>query len=192
MTTNVDILFKELPAQSRASDRISRPDASPVGSTYGEERSSVSSNNEDQKYDKSFTAHLDDQDVRNDQPVSNKADHNNENAFNNEVSDLPASEKTAPTTEKQNAQPKEESAPTIIEPTDGENAKTVVAATVAPSIGKVPEKSIQSINITTKDLLLSEVAPEKAVLMSNGNSALINSKSENVTVPEVALRKSVV
>lgn len=189
MTTNVDILFKELPAQSRASDRISRPDASPVGSTYGEERSSVSSNNEDQKYDKSFTAHLDDQGVDNNQPISNKVDHNNENTFDNQVNGSSETEKAAPTTEKENTLSKEESTPTTLEPTDGENAKTVVAATVAPSIGEAPEISVQNISSTTKNLLLSEVAPEKAVLMSNGNSALINSKSENIIIPEVALNK---
>ncbi|MCC3862224.1 flagellar hook-length control protein FliK [Pseudemcibacter aquimaris] len=185
MTTGVDILFKELPTVSRADDRISRPDAPSVNSDYSQERSSVSRNDRnDEVREKSFTDHLENERVSDERPVTDNA--NNTRADNNDQNtpqERPASEdnNNNPNDQQAHAEQNIETGEKPVQQ-NSENETNVVsenASTQKPADHKP--------GLTTKDLLISEVAPEKAAVVSNQNSAINTENSENKSVPQTAL-----
>lgn len=193
MTTSVDILFKELPAMSQASDRISRPDVAPAGSDYGRDRSDeVSNRNNDYRNEKSFSDHLENHDAPKERSV-----WPNERSVRNEqqtsTSDKPTETATDKPADPQNVEVSEKAKPTEAKnepaPSSDVTDKTTHASDAPSSNVAHVENAPADIapSFTTKDLLLAEKTPEKAILMSNENSALKNVKSENIVIPENAL-----
>ncbi len=188
MTTSVDILFKEFPAPSRASDRISRPDTSPVGSDHGQDRSSVSRQDDDRRYEKPFTEHLDDQDVDGKQPeysksenkpdYSNSDDHKNKNVVQNS-DDVAAATVSKPAADKA-VEVSEDEVESAIEQNE-KNPVDVVAVNTEDTSSR-PKKTVQT--VTTKDLLIAEVAPEKAVVSNTENPVIGSANNKTITDPE--------
>lgn len=163
MTTNVDILFKELPTVSRADERISRPDTSPIGSDYDRERSLVSRNNDG----KSFNDHLEDHDVSNKTPIRDDQKINDQS---------PSAKENDRANDRANDSVNENSAHNNKEQENSISEETVI------NVNNKPES--KALNYTTKDLLLTETTAEKTALQNNVNTAQNNIKPNTSTIVE--------
>lgn len=202
MTTSVDILFKELPLQSRADERISRPDTSLIGSRADERRPEVSKD----EGGKSFADHLD----QNERPnvrenASNEAPVRNERAESKSQDDfgreLPREERnvvenknTASDNSGNNVETVEKpdaSDTTVNEPKKVASSENAAEKPAEQAIENAAPQSnvVQAQNapepkapgLSTKDLIAPEKTPEIAA-MTGSDVAAVKANLENSVV----------
>lgn len=184
MTTSVDILFKELPAMSRADERISRPDASTIGSDESRDRSYVSK----REKEKSFEEYIEGRDVVEERPIRTEPNVKEKSStaeyigFNEQVNDIEeqsiakeSSKVNLDVVDKNKSQESENKSSTVkVVEEDNEvyvNNNDIKIKDKAPSF-------------TTKDLMLTETTAEKSALQNNVYSAQGNLKPNATNVPD--------
>lgn len=190
MTTSVDILFKELPAMSRADERISRPDASSIGSDEGRDRSYVSK----REKEKSFEDYIEERDVSDKRPLMTKekskvrsiiADDNQLKEQTSRLGETSTTKETEKNSisalDKNNPQGNENNTETV--KVVDETNEVLVSVNNIKTEDKAP-------SFTTKDLMLTETTAEKSALQNNINNAQSILKPNTANIPDQSIASS--
>lgn len=170
MTTGVDILFKELPPVSQAGDRISKPDASPVGSSNTQESTSRTSNKSNGKYEKSFSDHLDDHKIKKEKSSVSKTDSHSENhrAHKKNKKETHSSNEVDQSTEKTSiVSKKSEVRPNDVQKQIFDEEKIEPATAPEVDAIKADRKSINKVN---ENILIAENNAGEAVQITNNKA----------------------
>lgn len=191
MTTSVDILFKELPAMSRADERISRPDASSIGSDNDRDRSYISKHDDE----KTFNEHLEDHDVSNERPIKNDYSDQkipstgHEENFNDRSNPI---EEQVADKEVYNVYDNKGDEKNLKEDVNNiEGVKTVVKQNDNYTSNNEIKTEEKAPSFTTKDLMLTETTAEKSALQNNANTPQSTLKnSVNNISDQIVINKS--
>ncbi len=205
MTTNVDILFNQMPLSARNStrdsERFSKADTAPIATERAGEPSKISENSHtnssdrsDDQNNKSFSAHL------NDHTSAHLNDHTieNDNSPEDEATSTPQNNSQAPDSTEQ----KKVSVPT------GEQQANSAEESNKSSENGIDENEIDNLKIVefnppiiqantsertidVRDTIINEKVPEKAILMANENSVINKLVVTTIVAPEVANTKNI-